>query len=183
MWNNEWFEDQVQRVRDTPWDISIIETEPVVARVQNEDLEREDDVTPESIHCSCTAHGGETPFCDHIIALLDADCYAGSLMREYLKERKNELESQQSRSQASAPTIQEEIDDIMSLLVAIDIDDFSLARTNAELIQLFGEGADEEEANHIQNAPKPDEDRDAFEEMVRKVRIGPKQESNLPSDN
>lgn len=183
MWNNERFEDQVQRVRDTPWDISIIETEPVVARVQNEDLEREDDVTPESIHCSCTAHDGETLFCDHIIALLDAECYAGSLMREYLKERKNGLENQQSRSQGSTPTVQEEIDDIMSLLVAIDIDDFSLARTNADLMQLFGEGADDEETNHIQNAPKPDEDRDAFEEMVRKVRFGPEEELNLPNHN
>jgi hypothetical protein len=183
MWNEEWFEDQVQRVRATPWDITITRTEPVDVRVRNEDLEREHDVTPESIHCSCTVNDGETPFCDHIIALLDAECYAGSLMREYLKERKNDLECQLAESEGDVPTAQEEFDDIMSLLVAIDIDDFSLARTNVELVQFLEVRGGDEETNQIEKAPKPDEDRDAFEEMVRKVRLGPKEEPNLPSDN
>lgn len=183
MWNKEWFEEQVQRVQATPWDITITEAEPVVVRVRNGELERAYDVTPESIHCSCPVHDAETPFCDHIVALLDADCYAGVLMREYLKEKKHDLQCQASRSGADAPTIEKEIDDIMSLLVAVDIDDFSLARTNMDLVRSLGARADDKEANQTQSVPTPDEDRDAFEEMVQKVRLGPEEEPNLPSDD
>jgi hypothetical protein len=100
-------------------------------------------------------------FCDHLIVLADADGFSGALTREYLKERRNTFTEQ-------SDTTEEDRDRISGLLDALDIDDYSLARTQVEMVNAF---TGDNTADGSNKAPKPDEDRAAYRAMVKRVRI------------
>lgn len=154
-------QDQVEHVRSQSWQISIAKDEPVTVEISNIDRDRTHTVIPYELACSCTVQGEIGMFCDHLIALADADGFPGALTREYLKERRNTFTEQ-------SETTEEERDQISGLLHAIDIDDYGLARTQVDVVNAFTRDGTSDGA---EKAPKPDEDRAAYRAMVRRVRI------------
>lgn len=179
MWDESRFRDQVKRVRSSSWVLNMTETDPVVVEAYNEELAERHEVIPESIDCSCELQGDTGSFCDHIVALVDAEGYAGALMREYLKEKKHGIEEQRSKSEHENVEIEEKYDKIMSLLNAIDIDDFSLVRTRVDATSMLKSISSDQEGT-IERAPTPEDNREAFEEMVKQVRIEERKELDLP---
>jgi hypothetical protein len=121
-------------------------------------------------------------FCDHLIAVLDADTFAGALTREYLKERRNNLETTEARQNPGTGeecigSTSENRDKITAMLSALDADP-SMARTQVEVVNAMTSRA---EADDPIPAPTPDEDREAYRTMVRRVRIE-EQDKWMPFD-
>lgn len=154
-------QDQVDRVRSQSWKITTTKEDPVTVEVSNPDRNRTHTVVPYKFACSCTVQGEVGMFCDHLIALADADGFAGALIREYLKERTNTYTEE-------SDTTEEERDQISALLHALDLDDYSLARAQVEMVAMMNSMMGNDS---VENVPKPEEDRAAYRAMVKRVRI------------
>jgi hypothetical protein len=105
--------------------------------------------------------------------VLDDDDYEGALTREYLKEWRNDLEEQACQTQGSTEAIEEKISKITEVLTAIDADQ-SMARTQFEMASAMRETAGAEagdKTNRSIQISTPEEDREIFREMVRRVRV------------
>jgi Glu-tRNA(Gln) amidotransferase subunit E-like FAD-binding protein len=135
--------------------------EPGNVEIRNIERDRTHTVIPYELACSCTVQAGIGMFCDHLIALADADGFPGALTREYIKERTNTFTEE-------SDTTKEEYDRISGLLHALDLDDYSLARTQVEMVNAF---SGDSTADGSEKVPKPDEDRAAYRAMVKRVRI------------
>lgn len=167
------FQDQVRHVRSREWDLMITENEPVSVVVSDQDRDRKQTVRPCETSCSCSVQGDIGLFCDHLIAVLDDDDYEGALTREYLKEWRNDLEVQACKTQGSTEAIEEKISKITEVLTAIDADQ-SMARTQFEMVSAMRETAGAEagdKTNRSIQISTPEEDREIFREMVRRVRV------------
>lgn len=160
------FQEQVDRVRSQSWELTLSKEDPVTVEISNVDSNRTHTVVPYELSCSCPKQEEGEMLCDHFIALSDAEGFAGALTREYLKERTNTYTKE-------SDTTADERDQISALLQALNLDDYSLARTQVEMVAMMNSMMGNNSADDV---PKPEEDRSAYRSMVRRVRIEEKDE-------
>lgn len=189
---DETIQDRVERAQSQSMEMTLVDTDPVVVQVFNEDSDRIHTVIPQSVHCSCEDHTYRGAICKHIIALLDTEGHSGNpkgdpqavsqsstdvgeLMREELKEHRASIESE-------ANEVKDRLDDLLfqqkqitGVLSELNVDQ-DMERTDEAGMRLLQEGAkvgdaaivDDEEATDL----TPEESRTEFESMVADLTEG-----------
>jgi len=165
---DETIQDRVERAQSQSMEMTLVDTDPVVVQVYNEDSDRIHTVVPQSVHCSCEDHTYRGAICKHIIALLGTEGHVGDLMRGHLKEHRASIESE-------ANEVKDRLDDLLfqqkqitEVLNELDIDQ-DMERTDEAGMRLLQEGAEVGDAAIVEDSPEDltDEDtRTEFESMV-----------------
>lgn len=174
----ELLQQQVDQVRSESWEITLIEEDPVSIEVYSSTEDRMHTIVPYNLACSCTVQGRVGMLCDHLIAIMDTDGFAGALTREYLKERRFKLQSESpelndgdmNREPCQCDGTLRKWAKITAFLNVIDAD-HSAARTQVETVNMLNQCFGNSNTDNQQEAPAPDEDRAAFRAMVKRVRI------------
>jgi len=165
---DETIQDRVERAQSQSMEMTLVDTDPVVVQVYNEDSDRIHTVVPQSVHCSCEDHTYRGAICKHIIALLDAQGHVGDLMRGYLKEHRADLESEANETKDRLDDLLFQCEQITGVLTELDVDQ-DLERTDEAGMRLLQEGAEVGDAAVVEDNPEDltDEDtRNEFEAMV-----------------
>jgi hypothetical protein len=170
---------------------TLVDTDPVVVQVHNEDSDRIHTVVPQSVHCSCEDHTYRGAICKHIIDLLGTDGHSenlpdspqavsqsstdvGDLMRGYLKEHRADLESEANETRDRLDDLLFQCKQITGVLSELDIDQ-DMEQTDEAGMRLLQEGAEVGDAAIVEDNPTDltdDEARSEFESMVADLTEG-----------
>lgn len=150
--------ERIERARSQNMDASLVDTDPVVVQVYNDDSDRIHTVIPESVHCSCEDHTYRSTICKHIIRLLLDDSHLGEVMREALTEYRNDVENRLVDLQAEVEELQYEREAVTEVLNELDLDHDapSTDGAGAELVASIG-------------SEEPREDSDELTELIEDI--------------
>lgn len=167
-------QERVARAQSQEMELTLVDTDPIVVQVYNETSDRIHTVVPESMHCSCEDHTYRGYICKHIIALLDAGGHVGEIMREEIKQEKNEC-------YVEAEALRDEIEDVMfradqitAVLNALDVDQQMQSTDEAavEMLQMDEEPVEDSQELAEIKADLNTDDDDEFERMVAELTEG-----------
>jgi len=165
---DETIQDRVERAQSQNMEMTLVDTDPVVVQVFNEDSDRIHTVVPQSVHCSCEDHTYRGAICKHIIALLGVEGHVGELMREELKEHRASIESEANEVKDRLDDLLFQQQQITEVLSELDIDQ-DMQRTDEAGMRLLQEGQEVGDAAIVEDDPvdqTPEETRSEFETMV-----------------
>lgn len=165
-------EERARRAEEQDMTVTLVDNDPIVVQVYNDDSDRIHTVIPESMHCSCEDHTYRNTVCKHILRLMQDDGHIGGATREALKAERGEIQEQMADLQAQMDTLQSERTQISAALNAVDAshvadetvqDVIEGMQAEAEARSASGEGEDGSEE---------DEADGEFEQMVADLSGG-----------
>jgi hypothetical protein len=165
---NETIESRVERAQSQEMDVTLVDTEPVIVQVYNEESDRIHTVIPDAVHCSCEDHTYRDIICKHLIVLLQDDGNIGEQTREAVRLERNEIDREITEMQNQITDRKAQRDAINEALSAV----------GAELIadDTVGDIIDGLEAEAEARSEAEDEPS-AFERMVEDLQSSASQQS------
>lgn len=154
---DETIQDRAERAQSQEMEITLIDTEPVVVQVYNEDSDRIHTVVPDSIHCSCEDHTYRGIICKHLLVLLQEDGHIGDQTREALKQKRNDLGESITEAQERLDELRSQRNTITEALSAVGAMQIS-EESVGDIID--GIQAEAEARSEAEDEPSP------FEQMV-----------------
>lgn len=115
----ETIEDRADRAQNEELTATVVETNPLVVQVHNEDSDSIHTVVPSAGHCSGEDHTYRGMVCKHLLFLMQQDGDIGEITRESLKEQRNELDSQIDELHRELESVTDERDQITAALDAV----------------------------------------------------------------
>lgn len=159
---DETIEQRIERAQSQHMEVSLVDTDPVIVQVYNEESDRIHTVVPDSIHCSCEDHTYRDSICKHMIELLQQEGHIGEITREALKDRREEIQVKQADMQSEMDALQEEREQISDALTALD-----LSHMREETVGDIIDGIQAEAEARAGGADEDDSDEESpFEQMV-----------------
>lgn len=161
-------QDRVNRAQSQTMELTLVDTEPFVVQVANEESDRVHTVVPESVHCSCEDHTYRGYICKHIISVLQTEDQFGELMEEELKEHRAELESEANEAKERLDDLLFQCHQITDVFSELNIDQ-SMESTDKDAMRLLQKGVEARDAAIVENNPvdqSSEEARSEFEELV-----------------
>lgn len=164
-------EDRVERAQSQDMELTLVDTDPVVVQVYNGTSDRIHTVIPESVHCSCEDHTYRGMLCKHLIAVLDSDGHIGEIMREEIKQEKNQCYGEAEALRDELETTLDRAEAITEVLNVLGVEQ-QMAQTDQDAIQMLTETeeqvTDSQELAEIKAELNTDDD-DEFAEMVENL--------------
>lgn len=186
---DETIQDRVARAQSQTMEMTLVDTNPLVVQVYNEDSDRIHTVIPQSVHCSCEDHTYRGYICKHIIAVLQTEGHSedatssdrqlktaevGELMREKLKARRAEMECEANETKERLDDLLFQCRQITDVLSELEIDQ-DMETTDEAGMRLLQEGLEVGDAAIVEDDPvdqTPEEARTEFEAMVADLTGG-----------
>lgn len=169
----ETIQERVERAQSQEMNATIVRNDPVIVQVHNEASDRIHTVVPDAVHCSCEDHTYRGEVCKHIIELLQDEGHVGDIMREAIKQDRNDIQELQAEVKEQIRSLKERMNElqeqrekISATLNALDLDHVSNATIEESL-----EAVSETEVRSASGAGG-DTTAETFEEMISSLSGG-----------